>query len=512
MKTFQGRLVAHRVPGGMLTPVALALLAVFPMAAQAAPAARVEFAFGGATATAPGAAARPLSRGTELAEGDTILTGDGRVQLRFTDGAFVSLKPGSEFRIDQYRYAGKPDGDEKGFFSLLKGGLRTVTGFIGKSNHQAYQLSTTVATIGIRGTAYTADYVPGTGGAQTVSGDVADGGIVVCGTGGCQTFSTGDAYVINGLDQTPKHRARPPQVNTPPSANNTYSSTNDTTSTGGNATLGGNEFTGTRDLTSAYYDGSSLQVPGSQPGQVTFVSRAVSMIVSPGTVTFSAPALVGGVPAVGNDGILAWGTTQSPSTGEYRHYTAGTPVQVDSTTGGGRRFLNFTLISGVVSWTTNYPSASHSGVVPITNGGTVVLDTLNTSLNISGLQLSLPGQVLTLSSASPTSLQISAGGSRFSDSLNCSSSGVGSCSFAAVGGVVAGAKAERLGLIFIGSSSPDDGTHTTSFGGSAGYRSTAGLAGGSIAGGGSAVPGLRVQGASAARAALAPLGPVSLRR
>ena len=54
--------------------------------------------------------------------GDTIVTGDGRAQIRFTDGSLVSLRPNSQFRIDEYNYPGAPDGTEKGFFSLLKGG------------------------------------------------------------------------------------------------------------------------------------------------------------------------------------------------------------------------------------------------------------------------------------------------------------------------------------------------------------------------------------------------------
>jgi hypothetical protein len=43
------------------------------------------------------------------------------VQLRFTDGAYVSLQPQTLFRVDDYRYDGKADGNERGFFSLLKG-------------------------------------------------------------------------------------------------------------------------------------------------------------------------------------------------------------------------------------------------------------------------------------------------------------------------------------------------------------------------------------------------------
>lgn len=68
----------------------------------------------------------------------------------------VSLQPQSEFRIDDYQYAGQTDGQEKGFFSLLKGGLRTITGWVGRTHRENYKVTTNVATIGIRGTEYSA--------------------------------------------------------------------------------------------------------------------------------------------------------------------------------------------------------------------------------------------------------------------------------------------------------------------------------------------------------------------
>src|SRR6266702_4278726 len=103
-----------------------ACLALAPCIAAAAPAARVEFVTGSVSATAPTGQTRLLAKGAEVDRGDTVTTRDGRAQLRFSDGAYVSLQPQTLFRIDQYRYDGKSDGSERGFFSLLKGGLRTI--------------------------------------------------------------------------------------------------------------------------------------------------------------------------------------------------------------------------------------------------------------------------------------------------------------------------------------------------------------------------------------------------
>jgi hypothetical protein len=120
--------------------------------AVAAPAARVDFAIGGVTVTGADGRSRPVAKGLELQSGDRIVTADGRAQLRFTDGAYVSVQPNSDFSIREYRFDGKTDGTEKGIFGLVRGALRTVTGAIGRVNRSAYQIQTPTATIGIRGT------------------------------------------------------------------------------------------------------------------------------------------------------------------------------------------------------------------------------------------------------------------------------------------------------------------------------------------------------------------------
>jgi hypothetical protein len=121
------------------------IAAAYPVIGSTAPAARVDFAMGNVQAIGPGGQSRTLAKGAQIEQGETISTNNGRAQLRFTDGAYVSLQPQSEFRIDQYRFDGKQDGNEKGFFSLLKGGLRTVTGLVGRNNKGNYQVNTSVA-------------------------------------------------------------------------------------------------------------------------------------------------------------------------------------------------------------------------------------------------------------------------------------------------------------------------------------------------------------------------------
>src|SRR5690349_13715709 len=96
-----------------------------------------------------------LTFGSAVQDKDVLQTGAGSsLQVRFVDESIVSMKESTELRIDEFQFSGKEDGSERAFFRLLKGGLRTITGLIGRSNHKSYQLSTTTASIGIRGTDY----------------------------------------------------------------------------------------------------------------------------------------------------------------------------------------------------------------------------------------------------------------------------------------------------------------------------------------------------------------------
>ncbi|MEI7431387.1 MAG: FecR domain-containing protein [Betaproteobacteria bacterium] len=169
----------------------MALAAVFPVVSYAANAANVNFTVGNVTAVNALGVQRPLSKGAEISNGDTIRTGEsGRAQVRFSDGAMISLQPETEFRVDNYQYSGKADGQEKGFFSLLKGGLRTITGWVGRTNRDNYKVSTAVATIGIRGTEYTAGLDPS---GKDLNVSTGEGLVEVCNSVGCVVLASGES-------------------------------------------------------------------------------------------------------------------------------------------------------------------------------------------------------------------------------------------------------------------------------------------------------------------------------
>lgn len=129
-------------------------------------------------------------------------TGSGRTQLRFTDGSMVSLQPQTQFRIDAYEYREGPAGSEKGFFSLLKGAMRTITGAIGKTDRKNYRLDTAVATIGIRGTEYAVAY----GNSITVTTN--SGLIEICNNAGCLLVEAGQSAFVPDANTSPSFTTR----------------------------------------------------------------------------------------------------------------------------------------------------------------------------------------------------------------------------------------------------------------------------------------------------------------
>jgi hypothetical protein len=140
-----------------IVPIALALASG---CAAAADVGRVILSAGETTAVRQGQIVR-LANGTMVQDADVLRTGpQSNMQVRFEDDSYVSLRENSEVRIDQFRFNGGK-GDESAFFSLLKGGLRAVTGLIGRTNHENYRMDTPTATIGIRGTDFALTHCQG---------------------------------------------------------------------------------------------------------------------------------------------------------------------------------------------------------------------------------------------------------------------------------------------------------------------------------------------------------------
>lgn len=101
---------------------------------------------------------RILSRKSVIRTGDTLNTErDSYAQVKFADGGRVTLKPNTTVRLDRFTFAKEKPKEDSFVYSLLRGGLRAVTGVLGQRSEDAYELKTATATVGVRGTTFSVD-------------------------------------------------------------------------------------------------------------------------------------------------------------------------------------------------------------------------------------------------------------------------------------------------------------------------------------------------------------------
>lgn len=186
----------------VLTPSRLALwLAVasaWPLQGLAAAAGLVQFATGDVQLRR-GSVAAAAAKGTEVESGDVIITGaEGRAQIRFTDGGLVALYPDSQFTITRYADAADPAQDQFAV-DLLRGGLRAITGWIGKRDRRNYKVTTPTAVVGIRGSAFLVAF--NAQGELVVSGEEDE--IEVCTDAGCVGVKAGESVRVVSRSQLP---------------------------------------------------------------------------------------------------------------------------------------------------------------------------------------------------------------------------------------------------------------------------------------------------------------------
>jgi hypothetical protein len=130
------------------------LVAGGPLRAAADIVGEVGYARGVLTGQIEGEPTRILGRGESLRAGETLRTGNtGFALIELNDGTRMTLRPNSAFRIESVN---TEKGEESAFMRLIKGGFRAITGFISKRRPGAFKVTTSVATIGIRGTEFDA--------------------------------------------------------------------------------------------------------------------------------------------------------------------------------------------------------------------------------------------------------------------------------------------------------------------------------------------------------------------
>lgn len=185
----------------ILRRLLLLLMLCAPLSLWAEVAARIVFATPEVVVINNAGVERAALKGATVDAGESIDTRAGRIQLAFLDGASMSLQPGTRFRIDEFRYAAvnKVTPGDGVVMTLVKGALRTVTGWLGKGDRQQYRLGSSVATIGIRGTEYGARFD-----AEGLTVSVYEGAVEVCSDAGCVTIAQGKTLRVRDRKELPQ--------------------------------------------------------------------------------------------------------------------------------------------------------------------------------------------------------------------------------------------------------------------------------------------------------------------
>lgn len=138
---------------GLVRGVAGLMFAVVAAGAWAAGAGVITHLSGTMSVQRPDGSVRILSQKSEVQPGDVLTTQrDSYAQINFTDGSAATMRPNTTMKLEAYSFNQEAPQNDGMFMKLLKGGLRTVTGLIGKrGNQDAYKIGTSTATIGIRG-------------------------------------------------------------------------------------------------------------------------------------------------------------------------------------------------------------------------------------------------------------------------------------------------------------------------------------------------------------------------
>jgi len=95
----------------------------------------------------------PATKGAAIQTGDTIQTGNnGHVHIRFADGALVSVRPNSIFRIQEFHYDASQPGLSTVRFSLETGEVRSISGKAAQAARDRFRMNTPLVAIGVKGT------------------------------------------------------------------------------------------------------------------------------------------------------------------------------------------------------------------------------------------------------------------------------------------------------------------------------------------------------------------------
>lgn len=193
------------------TVLLMALAAAYPLQAHAL-AGVAQFTAGEVNLRQTDGRTIALAKGGDINSGNAIVTGtNGRAQVKFTDGGLISLQPNTEFKIANYVDQNDPK-EDRFLVDLLRGSMRAITGLIGKRNRDNYKLTTTTATIGIRGSGFKVGYNPD--GTLGITSELDK--IEVCNQSGCIGLVAGESVRVIDSATPPVRTSTQAKVDTPP--------------------------------------------------------------------------------------------------------------------------------------------------------------------------------------------------------------------------------------------------------------------------------------------------------
>lgn len=156
---------------------------------------------------------RLLSVKSPVSEGETLSTEQGTyARVKFQDDAEVVLRPSSQLKIDAYQYQNARPERDNVLLNLLKGGMRSVTGLLGRRSRDKVRFGTATATIGIRGTHFgmllcqndCAAIASATGPLENgLHVDVLDGAITLTNRAGQQVLLAGQFGYVRDINTIP---------------------------------------------------------------------------------------------------------------------------------------------------------------------------------------------------------------------------------------------------------------------------------------------------------------------
>ena len=151
---------------------------------------------------------RVLSTNSAVEQGDTLVTEKKTyARIKFTDNSEISMRPGTQLKVSEYNFDQAKPKEDKVVFNLIRGGMRSITGMIGKRGDQdSYKLITETAVAGVRGTTYECKICEGNCGSipNGLYLFVLQGMINVSNNAGSQNLSAGQYVYVQSGTSIPK--------------------------------------------------------------------------------------------------------------------------------------------------------------------------------------------------------------------------------------------------------------------------------------------------------------------